>query len=311
MAVVGTAKERALLRTKDTDSKGVVTYSRTYLVKVNKPTDDANVAESAFGLPRYGFQYVTESSIDVSARVNGYKSRQVTPFYWEVEVNYSSSPNEGGGKDGGKNPLEEPPTIKWGATKMKYAVPGEVEWDVSYIHSEPEILDLVKATGVLNSAYEPFVPPAEIDRCIPTFTYTRNEPVFNHRYMLYYVDAVNKYRWWGWPKRTVKIDSIEGTLKTKVVDKVQIAYWQVQYVFQFNPLTWDLFLLNQGTYYYAGGTTSTNFPSHPSAFIKKGISVLGLLTSNGDKSSTIAHYKRFENIYRQINFGLLNIPLLG
>jgi hypothetical protein len=199
-------------------------------------------------------------------------------------------------------------------------VTGRAEWDTWYKNQQDpsnEEVTIVSKAGILNSAFEPYNPPAEIDRLIPTLTIERNEPIFNHRYMLLYVNSVNKHRWFGWHSRCVKCASITGSLQVKIINNAPYTYWKVQYVFHFNKYTWDLFLLDIGSYYFYGGSTMT--PLVKKNFYNNGVPSIGLLQPNGDASSNsgllssinapIAYYNRYI-VHSQLDFYMLMIPLI-
>jgi len=172
-----------------------------------------------------------------------------------------------------------PPSWSWAGYQVRRVITGQSTWGGDNENQDPSTDILLDSTGILNSAYEPYVPPAEFDWFIPTLTFKRNEPVFNHRYMLYYTNAVNKYRWYGWHKRTVKVASIKGAHKFWSDGGLKKSYWEVTYVFHFNRETWDTFLLDHGSYYWDGGrSTGIRTP-----YLVKGVPALCLLTSDGDR----------------------------
>lgn len=310
MSVVGIAKERAGLREKRTD-KSEVYYKRTFLVKTNDPKDDTNVAEKAFGLPQRGFNYVTEKTVDLTALCYSISTKQTSIYTWEVECEYSSDPTKLSDEDkddgGGKDPKYEQPTYVWGGTNIREVVTGQSQF-VDYQIESTEEVKLFKAEGILNSAYEPFMPPAEIDRWIPTLTIERYQEHFDHRIMLLYVNSVNNRSWYHWPERTVKCAAIEGTLQVVPFKGKLRKYWKVRYTLHFNKYTWDLYLLDHGTYYFDGGRNAVPLRKKP--FITKGVATgLGLLTSDGDNASNVSRYIGFR-ILDEMNFHRLQIPFI-
>jgi hypothetical protein len=313
MAVTGTAKERVGLRESRLDGKERW-YKRTFLVRVTDHKDDAVLVGEAFGLPRYGFMYVTEKSYDKKALCYQLSCKQTSMYTWEVEAEYSSDPSKfavaktGSKDDGNDDPLFDPPEYTWGVTNIREVVTGQSTFEERYKEDDPSVVTLLDSTGIVNSAYQPYIPPAEIDRAIPTLTVQRNEPVFNHKYMLQYVNAVNSVKWFGWHKRCVKCASISGSLKMRLINAKKIQkYWSVTYVFQFNKLTWDLFLLDFGSYYLEGGKSAVPLVRKP--WLVKGVPQLTLLTSDGDRSTSISRYNRYQ-VLEKLNFSRLNIPLI-
>lgn len=306
MAVVGSAKEKIATREKRI-SDAEHWYKRTYLVEVDDHKDDANVVETAFGLPKYGQNYITEKMIDVSVHVYSMNAKQINHRLWSVDIEYTNSSSK---FNEPKDPTLYRPQWSWGGFQERKTVEGQSKWEEEYESQDPsdEGVLLWDSTGILNSAKEPFVPPAEIDNFIPTLTFKRNEPIFNHNYMLLYVNSVNKRRWYKWHPRTVKCASISGVYKEKQIRKKIYSYWEVTYVFHFKKETWDLFLLDQGTYYFDGGFSTVAY-ARKVPFGAKGTPALGLLTSDGDKSTTIAHYRRYR-VLSELNFNRLMIPII-
>jgi len=318
MSVVGPAKERAVMREFHED-KTERYYKRTYLVVVNDLKDDAPIVERAFGIPYAGQCYVSERGIDTHAICYSKACNQIALLHWEVVVEYSTKHDTGSG-DGNKDPVLEPPVYNWGVTHIREIVTGQSKfrgYSPSNDPSDSSIM-LLDSTGIVNSAYEPYCPPAEIDRVIPTLTFERNEPIFNHRYMLWYVNSVNSTRWYDWWPRTIKCASITGSRELKLFNGKPKAYWKVQYVFHFNIFTWDLFLLDYGTYYFQGGTTCIPLIKKP--FMIKGVpNSLGLLAANGDASTAssnmapgtapVSRYNRYR-VLNETDFNMLMIPLL-
>lgn len=313
MAVVGPAKERAVMR-EFHENKTERYYKRTYLVVVDNLKDDAIVVERAFGIPYAGQSYVTESTVDSNAKCYSKVCNQISLLHWEVVVEFSTKREGGGG--GNSDPTLDPPVYNWGCINIREVVTGQSifkSYSPNNDPSDPQVI-LFDSTGIVNSAFEPYIPPAEIDRAIPTLTFERNEPVFNHKYMLWYVNSVNNSMWYEWWPRTIKCTSITGSRQAKIVNGKPKAFWKVQYVFHFNIYTWDLFLLDYGTYYLEGGNAIT--PLVKKNFLIKGVPGLGLLAANGDAASAlavgsppVARYNRYK-VLREANFDMLMIPLL-
>lgn len=317
MAVLGTAKEKVMVREKRED-KDERYYRRIFIVRVTSHLDDALIVEKAFGLPKRGYVYTTEKSVDKKALCYSMQSKQIAPYYWEVECEYSTDltklvavTSSGKGKDdkGSDDPIYEPPVLVWGTQTIREVVTGQsiLEQKYSQDPSDPTVV-LWDSTGILNSAYEPYNPPAELDRAIPVLTLERNEASFNHRDMLLYVNSVNSRSWYKWKKRTVKCAGITGSLQQRMVKGRTFSYWRVQYIFHFNKYTWDLFLLDIGTYYLEGGRTAIPLVRKP--FMSKGVPTIGLLTSDGDKSTRISRYNRYSVLDKR-DFRKLHIPVIG
>lgn len=316
MAVLGTAKEKVLSREKRED-KDERYYRRVFIVRVTDHKDDALIVEKAFGLPKRGYVYTTEKTVDKRAFCYSIQSKQVAPYYWEIECEYSTdsskfvstTSSKGKGDKGSDDPVYDPPVLVWSTQNIREVVTGQSILEQKYAQdpSDPTVV-LWDSTGILNSAFEPYVPPAEIDRAIPVLTLERNEATFNHRDMLLYVNSVNSLSWYKWKKRCVKCAGITGSLQQRAIKGRTYTYWRVQYVFHFNKYTWDLFLLDTGSYYLEGGSTAVPLIRKP--FVNKGVPYIGLLTSNGDKSTRISRYNRYSVLDKR-DFRKLHIPVIG
>lgn len=314
MAVLGTAKEKVLSREKRED-KDERYYRRVFIVRVTDHKDDALIVEKAFGLPKRGYVYTTEKSIDKKALCYSIQSKQIAPYYWEIECEYSTDVSKfisvtSGGKGGkGDDPIYDPPVLVWSTQTIREVVTGQSVLEKRYANDPSDLwVELWDSTGILNSAYEPYNPPAEIDRAIPVLTLERNEATFNHRDMLLYVNSVNSLSWYKWKKRTVKCAGITGSLQQRMIKGIAFNYWRVQYIFHFNKYTWDLFLLDIGTYYFEGGRNAAPLVKKP--FMSKGVPTIGLLTSDGDRSTRISRYNRYSVLDKR-DFRKLHIPVIG
>lgn len=307
MAVIGIAQERIGSREKR-ETKTERYYKRVYIVKSNDHRDDGTVIETAFGIPRIGQSYVTERSYDRGSYCYSRRSIQLTPTIWEVTCEWSNDEQKIQPPDGEAG--IDIPNYDWSTTMIREVVTGQSTFDLynGEQSQNPDEFILLDTTGIVNSAYEPYNPPAERDRAIPTLTVKRREPVFYHRYMLAYVNSVNKFRYWGWAARTIKLASIQASIVYDQKDKTLISYWDVTYQFQFNIYTWDLFLLDIGTYYFEGGVGTTPLVKKPGLI--KGVPSVVLLTSDGDRSTTISRYNRYR-VTQELDFNPLMIPMVG
>ena len=79
------------------------------------------------------------------------------------------------------------------------------------------------------------------------------------------------------------------------------------YEFKFNRETWDLQLLNRGSYYYDGGFSGGTLTTFTDT--ADGHPILGLLTAGGDKLAAGGDPTFEQFLVRQErSFSLLNIP---
>jgi len=141
-------------------------YTREFLVKTNSRSDGPYTAGSAAGLPLIGSTHPEDfaawcRSIDVSPAAGG--SAQA----WLVTFNYSSE------WEMNENPLFEPAKISWSFEQFQ----------------RPAIIDL-NGYAVLNSAGDPFDPPAMRDNSRPIVSVTKNLATVP-TWLLNYQDTVN------------------------------------------------------------------------------------------------------------------------
>lgn len=203
-------------------------FTRTFLVT----TDDAELDgpyEVCFcaGVPRIGDPFPSNPL---------YTCRTITPepvaspsLSWYVTCEYSRRSNDP--DDEPDNPLNRPVEIDIGSVKYRQVITVDQSGD-----------------GITNSAGDAFDPPPEIERSHPTITFTRNEPFFNFAtHSKPYVNYVNSSTFSGGDSGTVKCSEINATFHRENNQD----YWQVRYVFEYNPDGWQLSLLDLGYNYLA------------------------------------------------------------
>jgi len=210
------------------DEKGKK-YTRVFLVVLDTvETDGAITARQAAGVPRRGDLHDT----DTSARVIVVDPQQIdgSPLYWNVEVEYSTEyDSDSGGGVVAENPLDRPDEYSWGH------------------FDRTVILDRDKnGAAITNSAGDVFDPPLEEDQSLPELTIIRNQLVYPPNTAFNYMNSVNNssltIKGATVAPRQVKMKQFSGQQNTEN----GVTYFRVTYRVQFNPATWDRFVLDIG-----------------------------------------------------------------
>lgn len=303
MAVIGVAHERIESRNSRHFGDNEREYTRQFWVQLASYSDDPALAINAVGIPKRLQAYCTASHTDlwswcdtISAERNrdNPKVVEVECHYTTVEINIDLSGNM-------DSPLLERPEIEFGFESKQKALYGYPDPQQAYQGGGKP----TTSSGITNSAGEPFDPPVEIEVSYPVLTITRNEPTFFPNLAVQFQDAVNSDNFWGVNPHCARVKAIRGT---KQYGKGQ-NYWKVTYTIAFNRETWDLQILDIGTYYIdaSDGNLKKKFYTDVPDKQPK----VGNLTAVGDDGGATIHFKTFSKIYREEVFALLNLPQVG
>jgi hypothetical protein len=196
------------------------TFTRTYGVETEEPTDDAFLILYAGEIPSLGDAFSEETPNSIAVRIRAQADTE-NPFYWLVTVEYA---------DRG-SPLAQP----W-----------EFSWD-----STPQVISVNKdrdGVDIVNKAGDFYVPPAEDEEEIWELTITRNvaESDYSQAEAAAFVNHVNA--------EALFIDGIQygaGTLKcvkdSGAGGRVNGArYWKETVKVQWKASGWAFKPLNQG-----------------------------------------------------------------
>lgn len=231
-----------------TASADEITYQRVFVVQSSADNIGARAVSFCSGLPFLGHAYATDVENDPLVRCI---SRSASPIdkhrrLWEVTCNYSSKhddqdPDE---ENGEEEQLEfEPPEVSLTFTRKTRAITGAATVTDSY-----GAVGINAFGGVTTSAGEPFDPPAEEEIFLPVLTIARNEINANFALWNDYTNSVNSVAFLGAEPRTVRL-----AVEARKQYKKNLRYYRVQYVCEFDDLTWDLQLLDIGTWYLEAG----------------------------------------------------------
>jgi hypothetical protein len=99
---------------------------------------------------------------------------------------------------------------------------------------------------VCNSAKQPFDTPVMVDLPISIYTVNRKEYV-NPQYKIdNYIHAINSEAFWGKPEMSVLVEDINAQESRQFGTNTKRS-WNVTYTLAYNPLTWQTYLLDNGT----------------------------------------------------------------
>jgi hypothetical protein len=292
-------------------TKDEITYQRIFVVETDSDHTGAREVSFCPGLPFLGYQYQTSTEYDPLARCI---SRNAAPVgnsrrLWEVTVNYSSKHDDPEEENNEEESLElEPPEVSFDfATRMRV-----VQQASQILSSTDEGVVLDNEYGApTTSAGEPFDPPPEIEEHFPVLTITRNELFLNVNQIRDYVNCVNSDNFQGGGPRTVKLNGIS----TRKQYKKNLRYWRTTYTLEFRPDTWDLQLLDIGSYslrFVVDPEDITNVTTERVYFLTDDDPPqprLGLLDGAGNPLSDggTPVFRRFPNVYTSRPFNVLQL----
>ena len=208
------------------------TYTRTFRVICDSRNDGPRTAREASGIPSIGNTYSRGNESDSGAFVQSVKARcesaGANPDHsqWVVTVAYGPYNSN----VFPSNPVSWPVLVSFGSQKFERVVVRDVNGD-----------------PIRNSAKDPYSEPVTVDDSRPILTVVRNELVSSYDDTVagQYRDKVNLNAWNNCAVKTVKCSSI--TTSQQQYDSVNdMWYFQVTYVFEYNPDGWKKKLLDQG-----------------------------------------------------------------
>ena len=248
------------------------------------------------GLPQVGDIYIVGNDVIQSLRC---KRRRLRPrddsdVLWEMEVEYSSKQKEDKQEGEEENPLDKPPEIDIDFETYQTVAEGAL-FDEDTQDDDGAAVDSQFAwtKALTTSAGEPFDPQPEVDQVRPVLNITYNEANLNIRALMFYANRVNSVAWLGCPPRTWKM----GGPRIHRVQEAEHRYWTISLTFTFNKQTWDLQILNQGTYFLDAGSDKASFTD------ANGERIVGLLAGDGTELAEGADptFERYR-VYREGDF---------
>jgi hypothetical protein len=199
------------------------TYSRQWQIITDDKRDGPVTVLAALPVRR-GNAFESGNDVDVGAYCNSISvsCTGIDGKQWEASAEY-------GPFDSNvvpANPIERPIDISWGFDQFQRVAERDVD-DVA----------------VLNSAGDPYDPPAMIDDSRSVLTITRNESTYNDELAADFKDTVNLDVFWGKAPGTVKVMMISAQIKR---DSDIGWYWVVTYQFHINKSGWIQPILDIG-----------------------------------------------------------------
>jgi hypothetical protein len=213
------------------NEKGQRTYVRVFGVTTSSASDGSVTVRQATGVPRVGDPYTTDTEQDLGAYV-----KKVTPQvtdnakHWHVRIEYDSSFDP----EQEENPLDRPLEIAWSFVKDKKLVDKDID-----------------GNAILNSAWENFLEPIEVDDSRPTLTIVRNEAAFDPALAIDYQDAVNEDSFMGFEPGQAKVCGISAASRFEN----NVRFWEVTYEFEFRREGWILRVKDMGMTTRVGSIT--------------------------------------------------------
>lgn len=283
---------------------GIVEYTVLYYVTTDDVDDGPATARTAFGIPAIGDPYTLGNELDARAVVIEKTARErESPWEWEVEVMYSTKEQDGEQQE------EQDPTQLDAEVSLEFqtrtvAIPGYFQNPES-----PNVLGNL-SMGIVASNGELFDPQPEYELAEPVLTIVKNLRAVSITWLMSVANCVNITSFYGADPRQLRL--MPPTTR-RAYDKVIGYYYPTTFQFAYRYETWDLQILNIGTYYMNAGVR-TPFKD------KEGHPYLGLLTSTGDainktsaedigRWTTTGDDVSFQRlrIYREIDFNSLGI----
>lgn len=174
-----------------------------------------------------------------------------SPTLWAVTAEYATAiidgPPGGPGGHDDPNPIARPPKKRWGhiavrepAQRLRFLGYRLVYNNGTYVDDVLE--DPIDWAIQENSAWDAFDPPIEVERRISVLTITRNELNVDPDLIDSYTGAINSEPWFGKPKWTWKIASIDADWDYEGA----VQFFRVTYQFHYNRDGWTINQLDAG-----------------------------------------------------------------
>lgn len=285
-------------RTRDVDvGADKTTHKRSFKVRATDRTESDRDIVSAVGIG-YGVQFPGNPFL----YARSFKAKQDTKTWWLWIVTVTYEPYEGESTTGEGGVLENPeddpvlrpPQISYYTESVQVAARGEVD------------ADGLVTKAIVTSAGEPYDPHPEEELEIlyinirlwrgPTFSVDQYVKASNS-----VNDAAFTFGDVTFEEGRVKIKSSVGPIENIFLSQrqTQIFYRELNFELAVHPFSWDLSLLDFGTYYLDDGEVKR--------FADKGME-MGLLDGFGGELGTQApKFNTWKN-RKRFDFGLFNLP---
>lgn len=233
---------------------GATEYEHEYVVRMSHPTEGADFAVNAPGVPLIGDKHPTDEGAFVR-RVTA-QDQDGEPCLFRVKVYYSSE------KDFFEDPLNAPPDIAWGFSQktreMTRAKVARVlkENPAGLLTSGGSVLPYFSPappaqTGdprprVTNTAGMPYETYPEYATTVMHLSYARNQATYNALYYKAFANTLNNSAWYGFAPGTVYCNGIPGQ---RLRHPKGGYFWRVQFDFDIDDEGWSKIMKEQGYNY--------------------------------------------------------------
>lgn len=249
MALLSAAEIRQAEAQKTNETYG---YIRRYLVRFDANAT-AKEARDATGVPAIGDAHPEATGARVIRK--GAVPLGDSLLAYQVDVEYSSS--QARTSDYNDTPTSRSPTIRYATIPGKKVITRARRvghYSASGLQSLGPVAGDTGNDAIVNSAYDRFEDPVEVDESRLVLLYTRWYEALDPNTLLDYSDAMNSD---VWPMPRTSISAPIGTAKIMSISSDSIyegggQYWLTTYEIHFQP-RWNLELLNVGMQYYNGG----------------------------------------------------------
>ena len=283
---------------------GIKELTVVYKVQSNDKRDGQLTVLNTAGIPRIGDTYSVGNESNIALVVVNKQAAQVDgcPFEWTVTVTCSNDV----GEDPTKNlyqddPLNKPAEISYSFQTRRILVPGYY----NNPSSPPVSKDWQKGIFMPNGELLDPQPEVEIDEPILTIKKNKAASEVSGQLFMTLSNCVNSDPFQNAERRQLRMKIPQAVRQWH---KSIGYYWEVTYAMAFRYETWDIQLLNQGTYSWLGGKPADISEETPEVFTDgHGNPKLVNLTANGDwNTSDTPTFTRIR-YFREIPFSSLNI----
>jgi len=285
MAVVGGGERKGRRSTTESDD-GTQSHVRVFYIETDDTADHGDRVVASPIIPSKGEAHPTDRNALVETR----NPREIGPGHWEVDVTYN--PRDPQDPDPTEsNPTRKDPQIRISFQSRLVPLLAEVNGSISFEYllggGEFGVLRPASEKPIVNAAGEPFDPPVMRVQSFPIIEITRNETSFNSTQAQKFIDSVNQQHMniagFNLPPRCAMMKGIStpGIVWETTETGLQFFYFPVTYTIHVNMETFDIVLLEHGTYY-----VDASDGDKVKAFLTdEGQPRLGLLKADGDDNT--------------------------